>query len=84
MSTEYHCDNNLFHRDLFVTVKTRNPLTGLVQVKSNGLMANPTLAVTGLPILIGANQSVIFMVDLATKTRRLPAIGRWLHVQILM
>jgi hypothetical protein len=67
-----------------VSVETRNPLAIRTDVEFHGLVANFTLTLSGLSILIRTNQPVIFMVDFAAKTRRLSATLCRLHVQSLM
>ena len=50
-----------------VRVKTGNPLTRLVEVEPHRLVANSTLALSSLSILIGANQPVTLMIDFTAK-----------------
>jgi hypothetical protein len=67
-----------------VRVETRNPHAIRTDVEFHGLVANSTLTLSGLSILIRTNQAVSFMVDFAAKTRRLSATLCRLHVQSLM
>ena len=50
-----------------VGVETGNPITSLVEVEPHRLVANSTLALSGLSILIGADQPVIFKTDFTAK-----------------
>jgi len=63
-----------------VGVETGNPITSLVEVEPHRLVANSTLALSGLSILIGADQPVIFKTDFTAKTGWLfSATVYWLH-----